>query len=107
MLYNEQIQMDENNRLTVCPRCDNQEFSKGAKYCRICGLPLYNYCTEEGCETENPGNARFCEFCGAPTIFNTYGVLRPYNEINPSAAAPQLFSVHGNFADVPEDELPF
>ena len=107
MLYNEQIQMDESMRLVVCPRCENEQFSKQAKYCRICGLPLYNYCTDERCEVENPENARFCETCGAPTIFNTLNILRPYNEVNPSVSASVITPVQENTFDVSDDELPF
>lgn len=25
----------------ACPRCGNEEFGAGAKYCQICGLPLF------------------------------------------------------------------
>lgn len=107
MLYNEQIQMDESMRLVVCPRCENEQFSKLAKYCRICGLPLYNYCTDEHCEENNPANARFCETCGSPTIFNTLNILRPYNEVNPSVSAPEVTPTQEDSFDVPDDELPF
>ena len=79
MIYSETIKMDESGRLTECPRCENEEFSANAKFCRICGLPLFNCCSDEMCGTMNPVNARFCEICGAPTVFNTIGVLKPYD----------------------------
>lgn len=28
------------DNLNVCPCCSNEEISVGAKYCKICGLPL-------------------------------------------------------------------
>lgn len=37
-IFSGHINKTENN--LQCPRCGNEEFSPGAKYCKICGLPV-------------------------------------------------------------------
>ena len=78
------------NRLSVCPVCENEEFSTEARYCRICGLNRINIC--EGIwddnyygygngghiHHENPPNARFCETCGTRTLFYNSGIIEPW-----------------------------
>ena len=84
--------MDENLRVTKCPKCGNEEFSKDADYCKICGTPFYNNCDGEDiydyhgnyeghAEHKNPGNARFCEKCGKPTFFFNSGYLLPFDQV--------------------------
>ena len=108
MIYNTHLKMDDDGRLLECPRCKNEEFSKGAKFCRICGLPLFNRCTDDSCEAVNPANARFCEFCGEATLFNVWHLLRPYDEEDPEEISETGSSAEcvskENYAD---DELPF
>ena len=100
--------MDENARLLECPRCQNEEFSVGAKFCRICGLPLYNRCTDDMCKAVNPANARFCEFCGAPTLFNVMDVLRPYDQQDSEEDNDDTcLDLYGEVDTVDDDELPF
>ena len=38
-----EVQGDSNQQKPkrACPRCGNEEFGPGAKFCRICGLPLF------------------------------------------------------------------
>lgn len=92
MIYDDGFSMDDNLRVTKCPRCENKQFDDAAEYCRICGTPLFNMC--EGQEEwddfgnlvdrnyhKNHGNARFCEKCGRPTEFFRLKLLRPYNEV--------------------------
>ena len=82
----------ETNRVTECPRCQNEIFSDGALYCRICGLELVNesipferddngnYINSE--PYDNSPDARFCEQCGAPTVyFQKHELLKSYEEI--------------------------
>lgn len=68
-------------------------FSDHAEYCRICGLELINKCipgTQQDSygnyfdpePHENPPDARFCEQCGAPTVyFEKHELLRSYEDI--------------------------
>ena len=92
MMYDDGFPMDENLRVTECPRCKNEQFSQEADFCRICGTPLYNLCDGKEIydyqgnyqDTEyhkNYGNARFCEKCGKETRFFKEKFLKPFNEI--------------------------
>lgn len=82
------IQTDENLRFIKCPVCGNDEFSEEAEFCRICGSAIINYCQDlydehgyrisTGCGKPNPGNARFCEYCGNPTLL--YKFLTPWED---------------------------
>ena len=81
------------NKVDECPRCLNEIFSEGAQYCRICGLELVNKCIPEPLEDSfgnfyppdphvNLPDARFCEQCGAPTVyFQKHGILKGYEEV--------------------------
>lgn len=93
MIYNDGYEVDENLRFIKCPRCGNDQYFDNARYCRICGFNLYNECEgdyerdEYGNPEEpfqihkNVGNARYCEFCGQPTILFKEKLLRPYTEV--------------------------
>lgn len=80
----------ETKRIKKCPRCFNEEFSEGANYCIICGLPLYNFCDGSGNADLhnaligkvhlNPPEARYCEICGAPTKYFRLGALPTYQD---------------------------
>lgn len=90
MIYDDGVQVDGNMRVVGCPRCENEVFNTNAGHCKICGLSLYNSCEGEPefdynrnqIDTiyhQNPGDARFCEFCGRPTTFNKAGILKPWD----------------------------
>ena len=88
MIYRDGYETDENMRFTKCPRCGNEEYSEKAAYCRICGFQAYNECEgyydndhEEYVNHRNYGNARFCEFCGQPTILFKEKLLRHYTDV--------------------------
>lgn len=93
MIYESDIKFDhETNKVEECPRCHNELFSENAMYCRICGLVLKNTCIPEP-EQDSYGNyydpephqnapdARFCETCGAKTVYLSNGILKAYKEI--------------------------
>ncbi|SHF61135.1 protein of unknown function [Desulforamulus putei DSM 12395] len=86
------VPTDENNRFLTCPRCNKSDFSKVARYCTLCGLFLFNSCSntyavEDGyCNHVNDGNARYCEICGAPTVLFTLGILQSWEEIRKSSS---------------------
>lgn len=92
MIYKDGYPMDSNLRVTACPLCRNEEFSDDAEFCRIYGTGLYNNCEgqriyddfgnyEDFVVHKNPGNARFCEKCGAPIAFAKANFLRTYLEV--------------------------
>ena len=102
MIYTEDIKVDSQGRLVECPVCKNTEFTEDAQYCRICGLSRNNECIPEDNSYPhiNPANARFCEHCGAKTIFFQHKLLLPWNVVSKriKREAP---------SQTVEDELPF
>lgn len=116
MIYNDGFQMDDNLRVTRCPKCGNEQFDDDAEYCRICGTPLFNIC--EGQEEwdnygnvidrtyhRNYGNSRFCERCGKPTGYFKLKLLRPYDEVE-EQYKKQYSEIH-SLDDIDTDDLPF
>ena len=105
MIYRDGYETDSNLRFVRCPRCGNEEYSEDALYCRICGFSAYNEC--EGsteCDNfgnvnvhRNVGNARYCEYCGKPTMLLNEKLLRPYTEVQAEQEDPFPF----------DEELPF
>jgi Zn-dependent peptidase ImmA (M78 family)/ribosomal protein L37E len=93
MIYESQIAYDpKTNKVTMCPRCDNEQINADAAYCRICGLPLVNTCIPGYREDEfgnsysrntheNLPDSRFCEQCGQPTVYFKDGLLKTYAQI--------------------------
>lgn len=76
-----------------CPICENEEISTDDAYCKICGTPLVNTCTNEQCQADADNNARYCVRCGAPTTFFQSGALKSWRE--------------ERFGRVPDEEIPF
>ena len=92
MKYENNIEYDAiTKKIKKCPRCFNEEFSDDAFYCKICGLELINKCTGipyaddfgnyPGQIHDNSPDARFCETCGASTVYNDRKILKSYIEI--------------------------
>lgn len=88
MIYNDGYETDSNLRFVSCPKCGNEEYSENAVYCRICGFSAYNECegyydNDEGehVSHRNVGNARYCEFCGQPTMLFKEKLLKSYTEV--------------------------
>lgn len=73
--YNDGIKTNENKRVIECPVCENEKFTKGLYYCKICGLERYNYCSHPDCGQPNDGNARYCRYCGSKTVYFNKGLL--------------------------------
>ena len=55
-----------------CPQC-GQPLSGPMNECFNCALPRRNRCTPEYNQPSHyaPGDARYCEICGAPTVYST------------------------------------
>lgn len=86
------VETNENGKFINCPQCGNENFSEEANFCKLCGLYLYNNCSnsldtvtaeyqQDFCGKENPGDARYCEYCGAPTLLFRKGILKSWKEI--------------------------
>lgn len=103
MKYTDGVKYDpKTDRVKICPRCANEEFSAAAKFCRICGTDLYNYCIgdplNEGFDNDpdrinqhpNPSNARYCEVCGKPTEYFVKGLLPEYSVYQKNLAQDEV-----------------
>lgn len=92
------VPVDENNRFLFCPKCGNKEFSSHANFCKMCGFYLYNTCQDEMIDytdhedydesgnkiyipRTNPGDARYCEWCGKETLLSRLGLLLSWEEV--------------------------
>lgn len=80
MNYDDGFLLNENGRVLVCPRCMNAVLNAYDSKCAICGMPLYNRCTNPNCSVGviHDGSARFCTVCGAATTFYQSGALLPW-----------------------------
>ena len=76
------IEADENYRYLSCPECGSRDISSSASYCKICGMYLFNDCTNLGCGKHNAPDARYCEHCGAETILFQAGLLMAVRKEN-------------------------
>lgn len=101
-----------NNKLTSCPRCDNEETDIEGLFCQICGVMLVNKCDDRSldgilspahspCGGEVPVNARYCPKCGCNTTFYNDGLLEDW-KIEKKKREPRHFF---NFSE--DEELPF
>lgn len=85
------VKLLDDMRVEVCPVCSNREISRSSFYCKICGAPTANRCTNAsktdafGFSLDFPcggfleGNARFCPFCGSESTFLKAGILKKIN----------------------------
>lgn len=55
------------HRVRYCPNCLNSSFSDGARFCRVCGQPLYSFCQQ--CNTPLELWDCFCPHCGTESSF--------------------------------------
>ncbi len=87
MIYSK-IEMDDNNKPLLCPRCYNEQLPNIGGFCQICGLSFYNNCSryspEDYYSCNNgyhlDGDARYCPYCGSETTYMQQGILKPYTE---------------------------
>lgn len=81
------VDTDPQGRFLTCPRCGNSEFAADASYCKLCGLYLFNECSDASartpyeCGKRNDGDARYCEWCGAETLLLRQGLLMTWGEV--------------------------
>jgi Zn-dependent peptidase ImmA (M78 family) len=119
------VETDEKGRFLRCPRCGNRNFSEDAKYCKMCGIYLFNKCTNQSqydehigsdgwCGRINPGDARYCEHCGAETILTKLGLLKPWQEVMipkkevaTSRVPDPMEENDGKPIEISGDEIPF
>ena len=75
---------DGNHRVVICPSCGHNVSKETADCCSACGTPVFNFCANEKsfwpCDHINPPNARFCEFCGGPTVYAARSLFPAWQE---------------------------
>lgn len=52
------------------------------RFCSNCGAPVLNQCSNYSCQKILKADAKYCKFCGAPSIFNNFGLLEEKAPIN-------------------------
>lgn len=79
------LETNENGKLKICPRCNNEETNIEGDFCQICGLNLINKCLNSDCTNNNilPSNARYCPICGNKSSLFTDEVLLEWNYKEP------------------------
>ena len=67
-------------KVEKCLRCgsktnitDNEEF-----FCSNCGAPIVNRCSAYDCDKFLIGDAKYCKYCGSPSIFENFGLFNPF-----------------------------
>ena len=89
MIYKNEIELDNEKKAKMCPKCHNEEILNGS-HCKICGFELFNRCTNfeadeygniiGGCAEICDANARYCHKCGFKTTFFENGLLCNYKD---------------------------
>lgn len=103
MIYKNEVELDENKKAKICPRCGNEEILEGP-YCKICGLELFNRCINydennwDGCGEVCDANARFCHKCGSKTSYYNLNIMSDYTTENTNKTFEELLT---------SDDLPF
>lgn len=70
----------DNEKLKICPQCNNEETGVNGQFCQICGELLVNACTKDDCHIVLPSNARYCYVCGSMSTFFSNDYLISWEE---------------------------
>lgn len=85
------IEVRENGKAVVCPVCKNKATDIVGDYCQICGTMITNRCSVKPDDFDAfgiydcpggeglPGNARYCNHCGAPSTFLLNNLLKSWD----------------------------
>lgn len=110
MIYDKEVELDEEGRVSVCPVCENEQINKNGNYCHICGTYIINKCTHYDddeytfCNEIASSNARYCIKCGSETTFFKQGLLADYKQEQEAKKAADIFMT---LPDGIDEELPF
>ena len=90
---------NKNEKLLVCPVCQNEETDIVGNFCQICGNHLVNVCSNTNCYTLLPSNARYCPVCGQKSTFFNRNYLKEWNYKEESDDT--IFIPDPSFFDIP------
>ena len=103
-------------RPNQCPQCENEEVDQG-EFCKICGIPVINKCTNKDLDYNNEivwecgeiasGNARYCIKCGSPTTYYKYNLLSDWKDELPKEEEKVVTIETTEVLDALDDDLPF
>lgn len=115
------IELDDDNKAKICPRCDNDQIYEDGEYCKICGVKLVNFCEgfirtdndypdgyqviDPGCKKLLEGNARYCPYCGKPSHFLNVGFLKDWQE--EQGEQEDILKEQANAYDFDSNKMPF
>lgn len=77
--YPNEIKMDQYKRALECPCCHSDLRHITGDRCPLCRTSIFNLCTgnfDGSCNHANPGNFRYCEFCGKETDYFRRRILK-------------------------------
>lgn len=61
-----------------CLNCSREVIlEQGMEYCKYCGTPVINSCSNYNCGVVLDDDAAFCPFCGEKSTFNNAGIVSP------------------------------
>ena len=69
---------EQDSHLPSCPVCGSKRTIREGRYCADCMQPLQNVCTGPAKHHACAVSDRFCQACGAPTVFFQSGFLPDY-----------------------------
>lgn len=105
MRYDDGCKVDGNLKAIECPKCGNEEIIDEGNFCKICGTPVVNRCTdmdiqdsydswhvESGCGKALDSNARYCPYCGHESTYFQQKLLVPWEEAKKEIEAKSLES---------------
>ena len=117
--------VNDKKQVVHCLRCDNEDLRPDDRFCKICGAPVYNYCTgvyddidigtrvpspDQTCDSGRlPSNARFCTSCGSVSAFYYAGLLSDWEkeQKDNQNAEIALVSKISTQHVIPDDDIPF
>ena len=103
MEYDDEYQLDENGKVVEeCVTCRNIDLPSGGVFCKICGKPVVNKCTNPTCGRPSDGKSRYCIHCGSETTFFKHELLYPW-DYHLSQSSSEF--TPSNYED--DDDLPF
>ncbi len=101
MEYINEYNLDENGKvINECTHCENEDLPSDGVFCKICGTPVVNKCTNQSCNKTGDGNSRYCIYCGSETTFFKHKMLHSWDYRDNSS-----HYTHPNFDE--SDDLPF
>lgn len=70
-----------------CLKCGEETNEDDVRefFCSHCGAPVLNRCSDYECQKILEPTAKFCKYCGNPSIFNNFGLLDKKPPILPTA----------------------